>query len=338
MDWKEKIIALHDAGIGIYDNLPNENFFLSDDELQAALSAHLTGISLAGLPLRTRSKVLKTAVCESLMMRPPSSFKRCQPRFPNQNFDTYIQKSSNLQIWNEEISPARRYVIIHLTQDNIISAIKVIRGSELALLDTTGTLTQKYQARVSTPAADLEIFSVKDLLPVTEKDVNLKNYNPLDPPEAGTLLSIRKISELLLPAINRKFSYQGADQERNRGGNLHALVCSLLGYSTWSDDGEFPDIKNQLLELKLQTSPTIDLGLYSPTDKSKTELKLNGHEILHDEVRYGIFLASVSDGIAQIKGIMLGYGRDFYTKFPQFKGRIVNRKIQISLPANFFNR
>ena len=338
MGWKEKITKLHNAGIGIYDKLPDETLFLTDHELQVALSAHLIGISLTGLPLRTRSKVLKTAICKALMMNPPSSFKKCQPRFPNQNFDTYIQKSSNLQIWNEEISPSRRYVIIHLSQDDRISAIKVIRGSELAMLDTTGMLTQKYQARVLPLSTELEVFSENDLLQVTEKDINLKNVNPLDPPEADTLMSIRKISRLLLPAINRKFSYQGAVQERNRGGALHALVCSLLGYSTWTDDGRFPDIKNQLLELKLQTSSTIDLGLYSPIDKRKIGLELNGHEILHDEVRYGVFLASVSDGVAQITNIALGYGRDFYTKFPQFQGRFVNKKIQIPLPVNFFTR
>ena len=337
MGWQEKINALHDAGIGIYDNLPSRCLFLSDDELRAALSAHLIGLSLAGLPLRTRSKVLKTEVCRALRLQPPSSFKKCQPRFPNQDFDTYIQKSANLQIWNEEISPTRRYVIIQLSSNDIITAIRVIRGSELAILDTTGTLTQKYQARVSPPVSGMEVFSNADLLPVAMGRVDLTNQYPLDPPSSDTLMPLQMMSELLLPAINHEFSYQGADQERNRGGNLHELVCSLLGYSTWADDGQFPDIKNQLLELKLQTSPTIDLGLYSPADSSPTDLVINGHDILHDEVRYGVFIASVSNGIAKITGVALGYGRDFYTRFPQFQGRVVNRKIQIPLPANFFD-
>lgn len=338
MDWKKKIEVLHSAGIGIYDELPDRRFFLNDTELQTALSSHLIGVSLAELPLRTRSKVLKTAVCESLMMTPPSSFRKCQPRFPNQDFDIYIQKSTNLQIWNEEISPTRRYAIIQLSSDGIITAIKVIRGSALAVFDTTGTLTQKYQARVSPPVNGMEVFSTEDLLPVAKKRINLLNESPLNPPRRNTLMPIRTMAKLLLPAINREFSYQGADQERNRGGNLHALVCSLLGYSTCRDDGQFPDIKNQLLELKLQTSPTIDLGLYSPADRNPTDLILNGHKILHDEVRYGVFIAVVSKGIAKITGIALGYGRNFYSRFPQFQGRVVNRKIQIHLPANFFEQ
>lgn len=336
MNWEEKIAALHNAGIGIYDDLPDNRLFLSDSELQSALSSHLIGISLAGLPLRTRSKVLKTAVCESLMIPPPSSFKKCQPRFPNQDFDTYVQKSTNLQIWNEEISPTRRYVIIQLNSDDIITAIRVIRGSDLAVLDTTGTLTQKYQARVSPPVNGMEVFSPRELLPVAAGNINLSKVSPLTPPRVDTLMPLQMMAELLLPAINREFSYQGADQERNRGGSLHALVCSLLGYSSWADDGQFPDIKNQLLELKLQTSPTIDLGLFSPADSTPTDLVLNSHFVLHDEVRYGVFIASVSYGIAKITGVALGYGRDFYSRFPQFQGRVVNRKIQIPLPSDFF--
>ena len=197
MGWQEKINAVHDAGIGIYDNLPSRCLFLSDDELRAALSAHLIGLSLAGLPLRTRSKVLKTEVCIALRLQPPSSFKKCQPRFPNQDFDTYIQKSANLQIWNEEISPTRRYVIIQLSSSDIITAIRVIRGSELAILDTTGTLTQKYQARVSPPVSGMEVFSNADLLPVAMGRVDLTNQYPLNPPSSDTLMPLQMMSELL---------------------------------------------------------------------------------------------------------------------------------------------
>ena len=48
---------------------------------------------------------------------------------------------------------------------------------------------------------------------------------------------------------------------------LHSLACSALGYSNYKDDGKFPDIKHQLIEVKLQTSPTIDLGLFLPTNE-----------------------------------------------------------------------
>lgn len=63
-------------------------------------------------------------------------------------FDTYAQKSNNLQVWNEELSPSRRYVILRVDELDKIARVKVVNGEELAQLDTTGTLTQKYQARL----------------------------------------------------------------------------------------------------------------------------------------------------------------------------------------------
>ena len=69
-------------------------------------------------------------------------------KFFGQNFDTYIQKSDNLQIWNEEINPNRRYVLIR-EENDILTNVVVISGSQLADYDTTGTLTQKYQAKLN---------------------------------------------------------------------------------------------------------------------------------------------------------------------------------------------
>src|ERR1019366_2849728 len=111
------------------------------------LNRGLAGLSLARLPLRTRTKVVKTQVCRALGYPVPSSFRKTQPRFPGQFFDTYVQKSNNLQVWNEELSPTRRYVLIRLSSADVVTKVKVVTGDTLAKLDTTGTLTQKYQAR-----------------------------------------------------------------------------------------------------------------------------------------------------------------------------------------------
>ena len=337
MTWQDKLSALHTAGIGIYDDLPSNQYFLTATELECALNIGLSGLSLAGLPLRTRSKVLKTAVCEALNMPPPRSFKKCQPRFPNQDFDTYAQKSMNLQIWNEEIDPNRRYAIIKLDSNDTVVKVKIIMGRDLVLLDNTGTLTQKYQARIAPPLSCAETFSDQDIIPVAENTISLTGTTPLDDPQRNSLMSISMLTSKLSAALGMSFPYQGADQERNRGGNLHALVCNLLGYSTYADDGQFPDIKHQLLEIKLQTSPTIDLGLYSPADSAATGISINGHTILHDEVRYAVFSATIVEDMAQITGVAIGYGRDFYNRFPQFQGNVVNRKLQIPLPSGFFD-
>ena len=55
----------------------------------------LMGLDL-NYPLRTRSEVLKSRICEILGYPVPTSFKKSKPRFPGQDFDTYIQKSNNL--------------------------------------------------------------------------------------------------------------------------------------------------------------------------------------------------------------------------------------------------
>jgi len=97
------------SGKSIYDMLHDSpEFFFASGDLEAILRAGLVGLDL-NYPLRTRSKVLKSKICEILGYPVPASFKKSKPRFPGQDFDTYVQKSNNLQIWNEEITPTRRY-------------------------------------------------------------------------------------------------------------------------------------------------------------------------------------------------------------------------------------
>ena len=99
----------------------------------------------------------------------PNSFKKTQPRFIGQNFDVYNQKANNLQVWNEDLDPNRRYVIIKISADDIIERVKVVDGATLAKLDTTGTLTQKYQARLNPNSIQNELtvsFDSNNLLPI----------------------------------------------------------------------------------------------------------------------------------------------------------------------------
>ena len=141
--------AIRRSGLTIYDPIEvgNPQFWIPSPELELLISNGLNGLSVP-YPPRTRSKVVKSAVCEALGYPVPASFKKIKPRFPGQCFDTYVQKADNLQIWNEEIVPARRYVIFGVSQTDIITGVRVMTGEEVALLDKTGTLTKKYQARI----------------------------------------------------------------------------------------------------------------------------------------------------------------------------------------------
>jgi len=202
----------------------------------------------------------------------PNSFKKTQPRFPGQFFDTYVQKSNNLQVWNEELAPSRRYVIIRVTDRGVVSRVKVVTGDTLALLDRTGTLTSKYQAQCITSRHKAELVTPEDtmrLSPFVNRNVDLSAVaTPVQQPQAGQLLPIAEIFEHLGGLVGQRFADAGADQERNRGGMLHRFVCAALGYASYRDDGQFPDVRHQILEVKLQTAPTIDLGLVRP-DASK---------------------------------------------------------------------
>ena len=119
---KRKIVqqyvkAIQKRGLSIYDSIEigDLELWIPTPELEELLDAAMRGIALAGLPLRTRSKVVKGHVCRALGYPVPSSFRKTQPRFPGQFFDTYVQKSNNLQVWNEELSPTRRYVLIRVS-------------------------------------------------------------------------------------------------------------------------------------------------------------------------------------------------------------------------------
>lgn len=342
-DPKRYAKAIRDSRLTIYDpiEIGDPNLWIPTAKLEELLNEAMTNISIAELPLRTRSKVIKEHVCRVLGYPVPPSFKKTQPRFPGQFFDTYVQKSNNLQIWNEEISLARRYVIIRVEKNNVITRVRVVTGKTLAQLDTTGTLTQKFQAQVIPGESEVELIATEDterLRPFVKTKIDLGSVtSPTNHPQKGQLLPIEEIFKKQRALIGKSFPDSGHDQERNRGTALHRLVCQHLGYTDYRDDGQFPDVRHQLLEVKLQTSPTIDLGLVCPSSEEVLDVpKLGGQQIRHCDVRYALFYG-ISDGRnITLTHFFLTTGQEFFTRFRQFQGKILNRKIQIPLPADFF--
>ncbi len=339
------IRSIKESGLTIYDQIEvgDPTLWIPSVELETILNMSLKGLSLDGLPLRTRSKVVKQKVCESLGYPVPETFKKTQPRFVGQCFDTYIQKSNNLQVWNEELSPTRRYVLIKVSENDVVEKVKVVNGDTLAILDTTGTLTQKYQARLSVGTKITELVSSSDtdrLVDIIDgfdsKKVNLAN--PTDHPSEINLLPIEVLYGKLVKIIGKTFENSGHDQERNRGGSLHKLVCEALGYKEYKDNGQFPDVPNQLLEVKLQMSPTIDLGLVTPDSEEVLDTpKIKGKQIRHCDVRYALFYAKLEGKQIVVTNLFLVTGKDLFSRFPRFGGKIINKKLQIPLPTNFFS-
>ena len=339
-NYKEKI---RQSGFDIYKliDIGDPIYWIPSKNLQELLNGALVGLSLAGLALRTRSKVVKSAVCEALGYPIPTSFRKTQPRFLGQNLDIYTQKSLNLQIWNEELSASRRYALIQISESDVIQKVKIVNGQDLAILDTTGTITRKYQAGIDGGLKSHELISQHDtdsLAPYTKSFHSIsQSVSPVDEPTAQNLFSITTVFERLSSLVGKTFLDPGIDQERNRGAELHRLVSEQLGYHKYEDNGQFPDIRNQVLEIKLQTSRTIDLGLVLPNSTDRIDMASIGtFHPRHCDTRYAIFVASTDGKLVTLTNLIITTGADFFTRFRRFEGRISNGKIQIPLGRNFF--
>lgn len=310
------------------------------EELQSILREFLIGLDLNGYALRTRSRIIKEKICEALNYDIPRSFKKTKPKFPSQNLDVYTQKSNNLQIWNDEIDYQRRYAIIKLNEVDIVTTVKVITGEELSVLDTTGTLTTKYQARISqTIGSNICSSDTENISAFLSNEYDISSFDvPSNNPRINQLLPIRKLYDRILPLIGTVLENNSIVQERSRADEAHKLICRTLGYSTSTDDGQFPDIKHQLLEVKLQMSPTIDLGLHMPDSDEVIGYSLGDYQIKCSDVRYLIILAErMPDNTFRIQNIQLVSGSDFFSYYTLFGGKVQNQKIQLPLPSNFFD-
>jgi hypothetical protein len=336
------IRRISESNLSIYDidATQHSNLVVPNKVLENILRRKIVGYSLAGFPNRTKSKVLKEVVCGVLGYPVPEKFKRTRPRFPGQILDVYIQKSNNLQIWNDEIDNTRRYAIFGLNNLDMVTKIRIINGEDLVKLDNTGKLTTKYQASIRTTHLQRTYCSEKDTQIVEKfseysEDVNTHQLSPISLPNPSNFLCIKDLFIKLQALIGTSFDRLGATQERNRAALLHEKVTKILGYEDYHDNGQFPDITNQLLEIKLQTSQTIDLGSALPD--STSPLGVNYGRFTYRDIRYAIFHATLVANQIEITNLYLVSGEDFFNIFTKFGGNIKNSKIQIPLPTNFFD-
>lgn len=219
----------------------------------------------------------------------------------------------------------------------------MVDGATLAKLDRTGTLTQKYQAQLSLGNQPAEAASFSDT-PIIEslfgdqKPPAQLSGSPIDTPSLSDFIPIRELFGRLKRLIGMTFPDAGHDQERNRGEALHRRICHEIGYANYLDDGAFSDITAQILEVKLQTSPTIDLGLVTPDSTDELDLPpVQGTRLHHCDVRYAIFYGKTDGSTVTLSNLILVTGEDFFKRFKRFEGKVLNKKLQIPLPADFFD-
>lgn len=329
--------SVYDAAVDATSDMfhtPSNLELLIDQRLRASPTV------LEGLPVRSRSKVAKSLVCEALGYRPPLVFSKTQPRLPHANVDVYVQQSNNLQVWNEEVDSARRYVIILLDGNGQYRAVKVIAGADLAQFDTTGTLTSKFQANRINEMEGSQLVSPLDTpdlvrrLNPTADPLNLSGESPTALPRSGSVLTVDAVYRRLLALVGTRFVDPGITQERNRGTVVHREACRLLGLDTFSDNGQFPDVLSQALEVKLQLARTVDLGLELP-DSSNPVASLNGLLAVRD-IRYAVFYGERDGAVFDVTSLVVVTGAEFFSAFRQFGGNVSNKKLQLRLPDDWF--
>ncbi len=147
-------------------------------------------------------------------------------------------------------------------------------------------------------------------------------------------LPIGELFQRLIALTGMTIKNPGMGQERSRGGELHRLVAKAVSRRPYIDSGQFPDVQDQLLELKLQTAGTIDLGLVSPDGTGPIS---DLPQFRHRDVRYAVFYGRLVGPKVQLDHVVLATGADFFRFFQRFEGKVVNRKLQLHLPANFFD-
>jgi hypothetical protein len=340
---RQRAATIREASLDIYTPIDpfNSDLFFPDAELEVHLDSQLRGEQLGG-PIRSRSKLAKQLVAEALGYDRPTSFRRTVPRFPGQDLDVHVQQDNNLQIWNQEVSPERRYVLIRPSSDDIVQRVRVVRGEQVAEWDRTGTLTSKFQAKRIAGRTGSALLSESDtsafvqtLKPTPLGPGLLWDSTSSDPPTPGLVMPITQLFERLMPLVGMRLDATGAGQDRVRGELLQASVSDLLGIGEYANFGQWPDIVNQALEVKLQTSPTIDLGLVLPTDTALA--RALGPGIRHCDARYLVAYGELlSSSEVEIQALVLVTGADFFTEFVQFGGLVTNSKRQIRLPNDLF--
>lgn len=121
---------------------------------------------------------------------------------------------------------------------------------------------------------------------------------------------------------------------KTRGQALELFVAQLLGYTPALTDllaGGYPDIRNQLLEIKIQDSPTVDLGAFSPQFEENLPF---AEGLTTSDVRYLIALMNTETNT--VEGIVLCPGKHLGEHFSYVAS--TSYKCQRSIPISFFER
>ena len=272
-----------------------------------------------------------------------------------ESFIVTTGKSYNLQIWNR--IPNSRHLLVKYKNGEVIRCqdiycilvkinvkLQKIDGIIVALpkyierkFGKFGVPTIKFQAIISVKTRDSIISSATKSIVMADTE-NMKSL--LGVPDDATLTSIAStpipkqilpIEEIANRTIDKLIGIKLDSMDtKNRGQALERKVANLLGYSEESTlVGGYPDIYNQALEVKVQDSPTIDLGKETPVNPISI---FDNLPITTEDVRYLVALTNSTTSV--IEGIILAPGKEMENIFTMVNG--TSFKCQRSIPMNFF--
>lgn len=278
------------------------------------------------------------------------------PSFLREYIDTYIVTtgtSYNLQVWNRNpnstsvqvdlkngetlLASDVRFVLGKINSDNYLESIVIMTPDYIEKrFGSFGKPTIKQQLIISNKKREEIIrnggmiiadLSLPNELLDNDNDRVLVNTSIKDEPDK--VLPIETIDE----CITDKLLGERLDislSTKQRGQQLERFVAYQLGYKDLKEslEGGYPDIRNQMLEVKVQDSPTIDLGRYSP----QFEEQIND-DFTTRTIRYLIALTDPSNG--EIDGVVMCPGEELGKYFTYVAEK--SFKCQRSIPMSFFD-
>lgn len=297
------------------------------------------------------------AAAGSYEILPPD--RKGVPKILRELVDTYIVTtghSYNLQIWNRY--PATRDIMVEYSDgsalrsadvrlvfgkvcpsSNVIESVVICSPEYIeAIFGKFGKPTIKQQMIISTKTRN-EILSAKhpflfypDVQEISDKGrLDLSTSSILDSPSDELLYSMNDILKLVCGKLVGAAVPMA--QTKNKGQWLERHVSELLGYKV--DDsqllaGGYPDIRHQGLEVKVQESPTVDLGKYSPAIEEPIP---ECQPFSTKSTRYLIALTNSASG--SIEGFILSPGAFLGDHFSYVADQ--SFKCQRSIPMEFFS-
>ncbi|MGV6809605.1 MAG: nuclease [bacterium] len=281
------------------------------------------------------------------------------PKILLEYVDTYIVTSGtsyNLQVWNrnpysESVqvqyhngktlqSGEVRFVLVKVDpEEHVICSISVLTPEYIVeKFGQFGKPTVKNQliisssARKSVLAEENGILFYHDDKAIGDKNniKHLANKSIHDEPSNHSLIPLSIIKDIIIEKVVGQSIAPAAT--KNRGQMLEEIIANALGYTVKEGEllaGGYPDIRNQALEVKIQDSPTVDLGKYSPEFEDSIA-SCNGFTTR--SMRYMIALTNPETNI--VEGAILCPGNKLGLHFTYVSEE--SYKCQRSIPMSFF--